>query len=231
MKKIITEQKIQLDIGINYIHITDNKRITHFTKSENIKCLPSSNTDDILNVLLASLYEKYNEDKQLCHTSSSFIYESVEELNIHFHKVNLQRGASYITTPNWIKNKKATINPNNTKDTYCFMYAITIALYHKELGSNPERISKKLLEHIPLLNWHDIDFPASYNDYIIFEKLNEDIALNVLYVPFNHKTTRTEYISSRNYLVKKQITLLKITDNKEKWHFLALPSIPREDGY
>ena len=30
---------------------------------------------------------------------------------------------------------------------------------------------------------------------------------------------------------KKQITLLKITDNKEKWHFLALPSIPTEDSY
>ena len=58
--------------------------------------------------------------------------------------MNLQRGASYITTPNWIKNKKATINPNNTKDVYCFMYAITIALYHKELGSNPERISKTI---------------------------------------------------------------------------------------
>ena len=155
---------MQLDIGINYIHITDNKRITHFTKSDNIKCLPSSNTDDILDKLLTSLYEKYNEDKQLCHTSSSFIYESVEELNIHFHKIDLQRGASYIATPDWIKNKKATINPNNTKDTYCFMYAITIALYHKELGSNPERISKKLIEHIPLLNWHDIDFPASFND-------------------------------------------------------------------
>ena len=83
-EKKITEQKIQLDIGINCIHITDNERITHFTKSDNIKCLPSSNTDDILNKLLTSLYKKYNENKQLCHTSSSFIYESVEELNIHF---------------------------------------------------------------------------------------------------------------------------------------------------
>ena len=143
MKKKKTEQKIQLDIGINYIHITDNKRIIHFTKSENIKCLPSNNTVNILNELLASLYEKYNEDKQLCHTSSSFIYESVEELNIHFHKVNLRRGASHITTPNRIKNKKATINPNNTKD--CFMYEITIALHHKELGFNLEKNIKKTI--------------------------------------------------------------------------------------
>ena len=75
-----------------------------FTKSENIKCLPSSNTQDILNKLLASLYKNYQEGIQLRRTSSSFVYESVEELNIHFHKLDLQRGVSYIPTPDWIKN-------------------------------------------------------------------------------------------------------------------------------
>ena len=89
------------------------------------------------------------------------------------------------------------------------MYATTIALYHKELGSNPERISKKLLEHIPLLNWHDIDFPASYNNYVIFEKSNEDIALNVLYIPYDQKTICSEYISSHNYTVKKTNYFIK----------------------
>ena len=53
---------------------------------------------------------------KLCHTSSTFIYESFELLNIHFNKIDLQRGASYIPTPSWIKNKKATINPKNTKN-------------------------------------------------------------------------------------------------------------------
>ena len=85
--------------------------------------------------------------------------------------------------------------------------------------------------HIKLLNWYDEICPASFNDYTIFEQLNEDIALNVLYVPFNKKTICTEYISNRNYTVKKQVTLLKITDNNDKWHFLALPSKPTDDGY
>ena len=53
-EKKTTEQKLQLDIGINLVHIIDNKRIRFYTKSENIKCLPSSNTEDILNELLAS---------------------------------------------------------------------------------------------------------------------------------------------------------------------------------
>lgn len=91
-------------MGINLVHITDNKIITFHTKSENIKCLPLSNTDDILNKLLTSFHKNYQEDIQLCRTSSSFVYESVEELNIHFHKVHLRRGASYIPTPDWLKN-------------------------------------------------------------------------------------------------------------------------------
>ena len=145
-EKKTTEQKMQLDIGINLVHIIDNKRIRFYTKSENIKCLPSSNTEDILNELLASLYEKFKEDLQLCRTSSGFVYESVEDLNIHFHKVDLQRGGSYIPTTDWIKTKKPTINRKNINDVYCFMYAATTALYNKELGTNPETISKRLIE-------------------------------------------------------------------------------------
>ena len=32
----ISEQKIQLDLGINLIHITNKQRILHFTKSEKL---------------------------------------------------------------------------------------------------------------------------------------------------------------------------------------------------
>ena len=83
------EQKIQLDIGINMVHIPEKKRITHFSRSDNVICLPSSNTSDIINHLLASLYQKYQEDLRLSHASSSFTYESVEECNIHFNKIDL----------------------------------------------------------------------------------------------------------------------------------------------
>ena len=175
------------------------------------------------------MFEKYQDDLTLSHASSSFTYESVEECNIYFNKIDLRRGATYIESPKWLKNKKATINPKNTNNVYCFMYAATIALYHNKLGSNPERISQTLGIYIHLFNWHDIDFPASYKDYGLFEKLNEDIALNILYVPYEEKHICPEYISKRNFKTKNQIILLKITDG-DKWHFLALPNISYEDG-
>ena len=110
------------------------------------------------------------------------------------------------------------------------MHAITIALFHKELSTNPEHITKKLIAYAQKCNWYDIDFPVSYEDYAIYEKLNEDVGLNILYVPFNEVNICPEYISKRNFNTKNQVILLKITDESDKWHFLALPSILDEDG-
>ena len=105
------EQKIQVDIGFYTVHIDDKRRITHFWKSDNIICIPSSDTSKILDELLSSLYEKYQVDLTTSRTSSSFVFERVEECNIHFHKIDLRRGASYIEPPDWLKNKKCTFNP------------------------------------------------------------------------------------------------------------------------
>ena len=63
----------------------------------------------------------------------------------------------------------------------------------------------------------------------------EDIALNILYVPFSEKDKdkdhiiNAEYISKRNFTRKIQVVLLKITDG-EKWHFVALKSEKEEDS-
>ena len=110
------------------------------------------------------------------------------------------------------------------------MYAATIALYHSELVKNLGHISEKLHLYSYIFNWHNIDFPAPYEDYTTFGRLNSDVALKVLYVPFEEKNICPEYISNRDFDKKDQIILLKISDGKGKWHFLALPSILDEDG-
>ena len=230
-EKKITDQKIQLDIAINLRHITKNDRITFYIKSKNIVFLPSDNSEDILEQLINSLLKYYADKLLICRRERSYVYESVEGLSIDFHKIDMNRGSSYIPSLNWLKNKGVTINPKITKDNYCFMYALTIALNHKEIGKNPDRISKKLIEHIPKYSWGYIDSPAAIPDYKVFEKNNEDIALNILYVPYNTEEIRPEYISSYHFIRKNQVTLLRIIDDKGTLHFLALKSEPTEDGY
>ena len=43
------------------------------------------------------------------------------------------------------------VNPQNKDDVYCFMYAITIALFNKEFGKNPVRVSQNLRLHSDIL--------------------------------------------------------------------------------
>ena len=58
---------------------------------------------------------------------SSFIFDYVQLLYYKCHKINLNCGRSYKDSPDWIKNKKATINHTNKKDNKCFQYAVTVA--------------------------------------------------------------------------------------------------------
>ena len=72
---------------------------------------------------------------------SEFVYDSVDVLYYNLNKVSLSRGGSYIDSPKWLKNKKATINPKN-KDDKCFQYALTVALNYEQIKDHPKRISK-----------------------------------------------------------------------------------------
>ena len=46
---------------------------------------------------------------------SAFVFDYVHLLHYKCYKINLNRGRSYIDSPDWIKNKKATINPIKKK--------------------------------------------------------------------------------------------------------------------
>ena len=52
------------------------------------------------------------------------------------------RGGSYIDSPDWIKNKKVTINPINKKDNKFFQYALTVTLNYEEIKKDPQMITK-----------------------------------------------------------------------------------------
>ena len=44
---------------------------------------------------------------------SQFTFDSINSLCYKLHKISLNRGGSYVDSPKWLKNEKATINPKN----------------------------------------------------------------------------------------------------------------------
>ena len=150
---------------------------------------------------------------------SEFEFDGVNLLYYDFNKISLNRGGSYIDSPEWIKNKKSTINPNNN-DYKCFQYVVTVTLNYDKINKHHERVSK-IKPFIDQYNWNDIDFPSIGKDWKKFELNNESIALNILYVSHNTGKIHLAYKSKHNLTREKQVILLMITDGK-KWHYTAV---------
>ena len=142
-----------------------------------------------------------------------------------FNKISISRGGSYIDSPKWLRNKKSTINPKNN-DYKCFQYAVTLALNLDKINSHPERISK-IKPFIEQYNLKDIDFPSTSKDWKKFE-LNNEIALNILYVPHNTKKIEIAYKTKHN-VTREKLNLTRVISlmisSGENWHYLVVKSL------
>ena len=84
-------------------------------------------------------------------------------------------------------------------------------LNYQSIEKDPQRISK-LKPYINMYNWEGINFPAGSNEWQKFEKNNDTIALNILYVERFTNKISPAYKSKYNSKCKKQVTLLIIGD-------------------
>ena len=98
------------------------------SKSDNIEIMINDEADEVIKEHFDSLKNR---------NQSSL--ESIKDSEFVFYYVHL---LSDIDSPDWIKNKKATINPINKKDNKCFQYAITVSLNYEQIRKHVERITK-----------------------------------------------------------------------------------------
>ena len=217
------EWKIQYKAAINFVSLKPGSAETRvmYTRSFNEEIMEGSDTDEVIKSLFKSFLKIYDLNLQEKMKGSDFAFNGVNSLYYDFNKTSINRGGSYIDSPQWLKNKKSTINVKNNDDK-CFQYAATLALNLNSIDSHPERISK-IKPFIDQYNWKDIDFPAMSKDWKKFESNNE-IALNILYVPHNTKKINIAYKSKHNLTREKQIILL-MTTNSKKWHYLLVKNL------
>ena len=131
--------KIQLTMQINFISFKDYEETrTMYNKSHNVKIMMDNETDEIIEKLFESLLQNYHKDLEEPMRGSKFVPDSIDLLYYHLQKIGLKRGGSYIDSPEWLKNKKATINPKNNDDN-CFQYALTVALNHQNIEKKPSK--------------------------------------------------------------------------------------------
>ena len=211
--------KMQSSAEINFISLkpgSDKARVM-YTRSDNEEFMSGDDTNEIIKLLFESFLQRFEENLQNKMRGSEFEFDGINFFYYSFNKTSIYRGGTYIDSPKWLKDKKSTINPKNNDDK-CFQYTVTLALNVDNINKHPQRISKIKL-FIDQYNWKDIDFPPTNKDWRKLE-LNNDIALNILYIPHNTKKIQLTYRSKSNLTCGKQVILLMIADG-EKWHYLA----------
>ena len=105
---------------INFISSQDSDETRNMpTESDNIEIIISSETNDIIKELYESLLQNYQKGLEESTRGSEFVFDSAGFLYYHLLRISLKRSGSYVDSPEWLKNKKATINSKNNDDN-CF---------------------------------------------------------------------------------------------------------------
>ena len=151
--------KIQLRT-ICYISSKDNdeEHVMH-SKSDNIEIMINDKADEVIGELFKSLLKIYQNNFESLMRGSEFVFDYVHLLYFKCHKINPNCAQSCMYSPDWVKNKKATINPINKTDNKCFQYAVTVALNLEEMKKDLQRI-RKVKPFINKYNWEGINFPS-----------------------------------------------------------------------
>ena len=167
----------------------------------------SSDTEDVIDTLFNTLLQSFQRIQETSNErGSEFIRDSVELLEYELHKINIIRAEPYIVSPDWIANKKSTINLKNEKDN---KWAITA-------GLNYNIIKEKQLKKLLNFKRSDTDFP-SHKRCENFEKKDNSIAINVLFVSHNSEEIKLilliindEAINNYYFAIKNLLELISL---------------------
>ena len=105
-------------MAINFISSkedSDETRTMH-AKSDNIEIMFGSETGEITEEIFKSLLQRYQEGLEESMRGSEFTFDRADALYYNLIEISLGRGGSYIDSPEWLKNKKVTINPKSNDD-------------------------------------------------------------------------------------------------------------------
>ena len=220
------EWKIQLSAEISFISQKPNSNEIRgmFIRSIPEEFMTGSETEEVAENLIMSILQKYQDNLQNKMKGSDFIFNGINYLYYDLNRITISKGGSYIESPKWSKDKKCTINQKNN-DNKCFQCPATLALNINSTDKHHQRITK-IKPFIDNYNWKDINFPAIKKDWNKFEVNNKNVALTILYVPYNTKKIEIAYNSKYNLIRDNQIILLTIS-NGENWHYLVVKNLSR----
>lgn len=212
-KKVITDDEMSTVRQPMYIH--SNSEIVDFETS------------------LRPFYDEYvvnyikNRISEIELRGSGWTLESIVEIEVQTSSYDPYNGASYISLPPKLANRKACINVQND-DNMCFKYAILSAVCPP--ANNPQIVTKYInsTDCQERLNLNDIKFPVGLKDLKKFEAQNPDISVNVYM--WNEETEKVRPLRLTKNVKENHVHLMLLTQvdknsDKPKTHYVYIKNL------
>ncbi|KAL4134705.1 hypothetical protein QTP88_006428 [Uroleucon formosanum] len=154
---------------------------------------------------------------------SGFTLEAIDGLLLSVYKYTPIGGSSYIPLPNYIKNKKAVINPQYI-DQNCFKWLIPAK---HVLGNNKNLAGENYTSLEEKYNFSGLTFPTPITEIKIFEKNNLNVSVNVF--GLKHEKNKKHIVYPLKIVEeekKDHFDLLLITDG-DKSHYTYISNFSR----
>ena len=125
--------KVQISMHVNFISSKDTgETSTIYIWSDNVGIMRGSDADGIIRDIFRSLLHNYQKQLKII-KRNDFVFKSVELVDYKPYRLRLRRGESYVKSPEWSANKKATINPKNENNDECLRWSTISALNYNEI--------------------------------------------------------------------------------------------------
>ena len=172
-----------------------------------------SETDQIVDGMIANMRFQIENPALL---NSRFFFDEFLYLDVNFHQLNLMRGSSYLSLPDWLVRKKVIVNPHNDNEE-CFKWSVITA---EKVGMKDPQIVLNLRKFKDNYDWSGLEFPVSIKGLGKFETRNY-ISVNVLAVE-----GRDIYIHRKGRRMGREINLLMVSEDGIN-HYTAIKSLSR----
>ncbi|XP_036146043.1 uncharacterized protein LOC118646698 [Monomorium pharaonis] len=164
---------IKVNTAFNGEFIAGDKRANKSVNTKNYTLFQLSDLNEwyelyVIEPTLALLEEFQERD-------SGWALSRILNLTININKYNSMRAGCHFTLPRPIMLKRAVVNVQS-EDNACFAWSVVAALHPAERHS--DRVSS-YPHYSTVLNFGDIEFPIALKDIKKFERLNNNISINV----------------------------------------------------
>ena len=132
------------------------------SKSDNIEIMINDEADEVIKELFDSLKNRYQNNLQWIE-GSDFVFDYVHLLYYKYHKVNLNRGRSYIDFTDRTKTKKQQ-EISSIKRQPMFSICCNSHIHHEEIKKDPQTITR-IKFSINKYNWEGINVPSEKNNW------------------------------------------------------------------